>query len=208
MAMREVYSGFVEENFDEYLQRIRRNGEVGDHPEIQAMAELYNRPILVYAADSGAVTEFQCGVDKAEDDTPPIRLVYVNGNHYNSIVDVTRPSVGIGLGLAGLTAPTVSIEEQTATKAKEASELEETEKKLVAAVIMEHGNAEAERELLEQALREDAKQREQDEERILADAVKASTTVQDDDALLVREKLCIAYVLFFLKKKKKNKRKK
>ena len=115
---------------------------------------------------------------------------------------MTRPSVGIGLGLAGLTAPTVSIEEQTATKAKEASELEETEKKLVAAVIMEHGNAEAERELLEQALREDAKQREQDEERILADAVKASTTVQDDDALLVREKLCIAYVLFFLKKKK------
>jgi hypothetical protein len=46
-AMRDVYSGFVEENFDEYLERIRRNGEVADHPEIQAMAELYSRPILV-----------------------------------------------------------------------------------------------------------------------------------------------------------------
>lgn len=189
--MREVYSGFVEENFDAYLDRIQLNGEVGDHPEIQAMAELYNRPILVYAADSGAVTEFRCGVDQAnnearkDDDSPPIRVLYVNGNHYNSIVDVTRPSVGVGLGLAGLVAPAVSLEEQTVARAKEASELEETEKKLVAAVIMEHGDAEAERELMEQALREDARQRAEDEARLFAEAMKASTNVPDDDALLV-----------------------
>lgn len=169
------------------MDRIKLNGEVGDHPEIQAMAELYNRPILVYAADSGAVTEFRCGVDEKEskDDSPPIRLVYVNGNHYNSIVDTTRPSVGVGLGLAGLTSPAVSLEEQTAAKAKEASELEETEKKLVAAALLENGTAEAERDLVEQALREDARQREEDEAKLLAEAMKASTSAQDDDALLV-----------------------
>jgi hypothetical protein len=150
-----------------------------------------------YAADSGAVTEFQCGVDKAEDDTPPIRLIYINGNHYNSIIDTTRPSVGVGLGLAGLSAPAVGVEEQVATQAMQASELEETEKKLVAAVMMENSDADAERMLMEQALREDANQRAQDEARLVEAAVKDSTIGMEDDDFLV-----------FSKKKKKKKKKK
>ena len=57
---RDVYSQFVvDESFDDYLARMRRGGQVADHPEIQAMAELFCRPIRVYAADSGSVSVFQ-----------------------------------------------------------------------------------------------------------------------------------------------------
>ena len=32
----------------------------------------------------------------------PIRLSYHNGNHYNSVRDPYRATIGIGLGIAGL----------------------------------------------------------------------------------------------------------
>lgn len=51
-----------------------------------------------------------------KNDDPPIRLLYVNGDHYNSIVDVERPSVGIGLGMPGLVAPEVGVEKQVTNK--------------------------------------------------------------------------------------------
>ena len=36
-------------------------------------------------------------------DTPPIRLSYHHGNHYNSLVDPHRLTVGAGLGFSSLT---------------------------------------------------------------------------------------------------------
>lgn len=35
-------------------------------------------------------------------DTPPIRLSYHHGNHYNSLVDPHRLTVGAGLGFSSL----------------------------------------------------------------------------------------------------------
>jgi hypothetical protein len=35
-------------------------------------------------------------------DTPPIRLSYHHGNHYNSLVDPRRQTVGAGLGFSSL----------------------------------------------------------------------------------------------------------
>jgi len=35
-------------------------------------------------------------------DTPPIRLSYHHGNHYNSLVDPRRLTIGAGLGFSSL----------------------------------------------------------------------------------------------------------
>lgn len=35
-------------------------------------------------------------------DTPPVRLSYHQGNHYNSLVDPRRPTIGAGLGFSSL----------------------------------------------------------------------------------------------------------
>lgn len=69
----------------------------------------------MYSVETAEVNVYQCGADKESKDSeqhPPIRLLYVNGDHYNSIVDVERPSVGIGLGMPGLVAPEVGVEKQ------------------------------------------------------------------------------------------------
>ncbi len=47
---RDHYSGFVAGNFGEYLAHKRRDKVFGDHLEIQAMAEIYNRPMHIYTA--------------------------------------------------------------------------------------------------------------------------------------------------------------
>jgi len=47
-AERDHYSQFVTEDFDAYVNRKRRSKCFGNNVEIQAMSELYNRPIEVY----------------------------------------------------------------------------------------------------------------------------------------------------------------
>ena len=70
------------EPFDQYIQRKRREGVHGNHAEIQAISELYNRSVEVYV--------------------PDLRLSYHDGNHYNAVIDPLVPTAGLGLGLPGL----------------------------------------------------------------------------------------------------------
>jgi OTU-like cysteine protease len=118
----EHYSDFVaadideqstEESFAGYIARKRRNGVHGNHTEIQAISELYNRPVEVYTPDSlqhigndnsneftfKPINIFQTDYKSSEF---PIRLSYHDGNHYNAIIDPLVPTAGLGLGLPGL----------------------------------------------------------------------------------------------------------
>lgn len=45
---RDHYSQFVTEDFDSYIARKRQDKEYGNNLEIQAIGELYNRPIEIY----------------------------------------------------------------------------------------------------------------------------------------------------------------
>jgi OTU-like cysteine protease len=99
------------EAFADYLQRKRRLGVHGNNPEIQAISELFNRPVEVYEdADVNPVKMnsqghlvpmniFQTGYKTSD---APIRLSYHDGNHYNAVVDPLLPTAGLGLGLPGL----------------------------------------------------------------------------------------------------------
>lgn len=45
------FESFVAEPFARYVDRMAHSGVFGDHVEIQAMAELYGRPVVVYSTD-------------------------------------------------------------------------------------------------------------------------------------------------------------
>lgn len=96
---RDHFSQFVTESFSAYCKRKRRDRVFGNDLEIQAMAEMYNRPIHIFCYGSEPKNIFQ---GNYETDLPPIRLSYHRNNHYNSLVDPNRPTVGAGLGFGSL----------------------------------------------------------------------------------------------------------
>lgn len=97
----EHYSKFVNEPYTSYISRKRLDGVHGNNPEIQAMSELYNRPIQVYIPEQGSqpINTFQTDYKTTD---VPIRLSYHDGNHYNAVIDPLIPTAGLGLGLPNL----------------------------------------------------------------------------------------------------------
>lgn len=96
---RDHFSQFITEGFTLYCKRKRRDKVYGNNVEIQAMYEMYNRPIHIYSYSTEPINIFQ-GTYSA--DTPPIRLSYHHGNHYNSLVDPRHLTIGAGLGYSSL----------------------------------------------------------------------------------------------------------
>lgn len=88
--------------FQAYVARKRRDGIHGNHAEIQAISELFNRPVEVYTPDNPDGKPMNIFHSEYKTSDPPIRLSYHDGNHYNAIVDPLVPTAGLGLGLPGL----------------------------------------------------------------------------------------------------------
>jgi len=64
--------------------------------EMQAMAELFNRPIQVYQYGCDPMNTFHA---PHQTDNPAIRVSYHGNIHYNSVVDPYAATIGVGLGL-------------------------------------------------------------------------------------------------------------
>ncbi|XP_073269994.1 OVARIAN TUMOR DOMAIN-containing deubiquitinating enzyme 6-like [Primulina huaijiensis] len=96
---RDHFSQFITEGFTTYCKRKRRNEVHGNNMEIQALSEMYNRPIHIYSYSTEPINIFHGSYTT---DTPPIRLSYHHGNHYNSLVDPHRLNIGAGLGFSSL----------------------------------------------------------------------------------------------------------
>lgn len=94
----DAFAPFVSENFQTYVQRKRRDDCFGNHIELAAMSEMYNRIIEVYCYSVEPINSFQGSL---ETDNEPIRLSYHMGTHYNSLVDPFKATIGVGLGLPG-----------------------------------------------------------------------------------------------------------
>lgn len=97
---RDHFSQFITEGFTSYCKRKRRDKVYGNNVEIQALSEMYNRPIHIYSSYSTEPINIFHG--SYNTDTPPIRLSYHHGNHYNSLVDPRRLTIGAGLGFSCL----------------------------------------------------------------------------------------------------------
>ncbi|KAJ0655939.1 putative ubiquitinyl hydrolase 1 [Helianthus annuus] len=104
---RDHFSQFITEGFTSYCKRKRRDKVYGNNVEIQALSEMYNRPIHIYSYSSEPINIFHGSYNT---DTPPIRLSYHHGNHYNSLVDPRRFTVGAGLGFSSLQGVSFQIE--------------------------------------------------------------------------------------------------
>lgn len=96
----DYFSQYVTEDFNTYVNRKRLDFTHGNHIEMQAMSEMYNRNIEVFCYGKEPINIFH-GMHKT--DNEPIRLSYQRGSHYNSIVDPHKATVGVGLGLPSFT---------------------------------------------------------------------------------------------------------
>ncbi|XP_044506335.1 OVARIAN TUMOR DOMAIN-containing deubiquitinating enzyme 6-like [Mangifera indica] len=96
---RDHFSQFITEGFTSYCKRKRRDKVYGNNVEIQALSEMYNRPIHIYSYSTEPINIFHGSYNT---DMPPIRLSYHHGNHYNSLVDPRRLTIGAGLGFSCL----------------------------------------------------------------------------------------------------------
>ena len=86
------------------MRRKRFLGVHGNHLEVQALSELYSRPIHIYCYSAEPINIFQTlnqQHSKSELVNAPIRLCYHRGTHYNSLVDPNKATIGVGLGLPG-----------------------------------------------------------------------------------------------------------
>jgi len=97
-AERDHFSQFITEDFNDYIRRKRDLRVYGNHTEIQAMCEMYGRPIEVYSYSLDPINIFQGAYTT---DSAPLRLAYHQHEHYNAIIDPNVASVGVGLGLPG-----------------------------------------------------------------------------------------------------------
>jgi hypothetical protein len=93
-------------SYEAYISKTRQNTAWADHPQVQALCEVYERPVEVYAYESPATTPAATTATHSATTTttigltmnrivpmehslesrPPIRLSFFGGGHYDSIV--------------------------------------------------------------------------------------------------------------------------
>ena len=85
-----VVQGTSHEKFKEYIGRKKEDGVWGDDVEIQALSEIYNKAVEIYAYSDIPMRTFH---EKAGGHTnsvisvnTPIRLSYHGKSHFNSII--------------------------------------------------------------------------------------------------------------------------
>ena len=87
-VQKRFFREFIDGDFDEYIKNKRKDGIWGDDIELEAISEIYNRPIEIY---SGSQKPLKCfHEDKCYDNnryiSTPIRLSYHGQKHYNSVI--------------------------------------------------------------------------------------------------------------------------
>lgn len=121
----EYFAQFVTEDISSYVARKRANHVHGNHIEIQAMSEMYNRSVELYCYQLEPINIFNS--DQSNNGNEPLRLSYQRCSHYNAILDPYKASVGVGLGLAGYRPDEVDIKQVAeAVRMSEELEIEQT----------------------------------------------------------------------------------
>lgn len=76
------FQNYVLDDLEDYVQRKRNLGSWGDDVELQAISEIYNRPIEVYVNDDKPIRTFH---EDNDGSVFPIRVSYQGSCHYDSI---------------------------------------------------------------------------------------------------------------------------
>ena len=72
-------------DFSHYLDTMRILRTWGDNLAITALSELYQRRVEIYAQQTTPRITFSDSINY-NNELPPIRVSFKNGNHYNSVV--------------------------------------------------------------------------------------------------------------------------
>ena len=148
---RDHFSQYMTQDFDAYVLRKRRDRTFGNHLEIQAISEIYNRPVHVFDVNGDAAAPMNTYAASTEGDPGvPLRLSYHGRSHYNVLVDPSHADVGEGLGLPGLqpgladrmqveqavdASETSALEAQLVSEAQSTSEMDMTQEAILQAAI-------------------------------------------------------------------------
>lgn len=103
---------FITENYESYIDRKRADHVHGNHVELQAISEMFARPVEVYQYSdepinvllprSEGAPEVGGASTSSAQQYPPLRLSYHRAVHYNAILAPNVPTIGVGLGLPGM----------------------------------------------------------------------------------------------------------
>jgi OTU domain-containing protein 5 len=89
VVLKRFFCLFIEGDFDKYIETKRKSGCWGDDIELEAISEIYNRPIEIY---SGSEKPLRCFHEDSSNnknsgiEVTPIRISYHGKKHYNSVV--------------------------------------------------------------------------------------------------------------------------
>ena len=90
IVCRDYFKDFIDRdidgNIEEYCLRKRADKVWGDDIEIEALSEIYGRPIEIYAYSSQPMRTFHEQPEEGEEQLTPIRVSYHGRNHYNAVV--------------------------------------------------------------------------------------------------------------------------
>eukprot|EP01118_Nematostelium_gracile_P017281 TRINITY_DN7332_c0_g1_i1.p1 TRINITY_DN7332_c0_g1~~TRINITY_DN7332_c0_g1_i1.p1 ORF type:complete len:311 (-),score=68.00 TRINITY_DN7332_c0_g1_i1:70-915(-) len=169
-AERDHFSQFIVEDFEDYIARKRKNKTFGNNTEIQAIGEMYNRPVEIYTCDVNGIRVDPINLFHGEYKTEnaPLRLSYHHGNHYNSVIDPHAPTIGVGLGLPQLQpgladkmlinsaihdSENIQIESQLLEESKKYSDMEMAQNDIEEAILLQ-SQLELEEQIIRQSRQE------------------------------------------------------
>lgn len=79
------FEPYISGVFSEYVARMKCDGVWGDHVEVQAMSEMYRRPVQIFAYSATPLKTYNANLR-----SPAIRLSYHFRSHYNSMAPTAQ----------------------------------------------------------------------------------------------------------------------
>jgi len=157
------------------LHEKKKDRDFGNHLELQAICELYNRPVEIFVANENPINLFH---EIYKTDNAPIRLSYHSGNHYNSVRDPKNPTVGVGLGIPNFKKG--SVDNALVNQAIEESENNFYEEKILEESIKESENMIIDKELEEREKKQLEETIRKSEDMILDDTLMDQTLYESE----------------------------
>jgi len=85
---RERFEGYMLGEFEEYLERMERDGEWGDNVTLQAASDILSRDILVLTDRAGTseLLELHPEIASEEEQRRPLCLAFLTEVHYDAVL--------------------------------------------------------------------------------------------------------------------------
>lgn len=118
---RNYFEQFIAEPFDEFITRIQREGEWGDDVEIEALSEIFDCRVEIYASHNNSFMRTfheTCGAKWLH----PVRLQYEGRAHYNSLTPASGVLVPLARSMPGVSCVPGEIEDAAIARSRRRQE--------------------------------------------------------------------------------------